>query len=76
MTKTRRKRFVGYCPKGFQDNFNWQKKKNILGKETEFLWLYLSRYTPLGDKTGFSTIKVIIEELPTKGKKERGYGTK
>lgn len=58
-----RKSFIGYCPKGFETQFDWQTKKSILGKLTTFLWLYISKTTLHGDKTRFKKIKVTIEEI-------------
>jgi hypothetical protein len=58
--------FEGYCPKGFENNFKWQTKKNPWGKLTTFFWVYLSKETPLreqSDTSGFIKLRVTIEQI-------------
>lgn len=59
----KRKVIEGYCPKGFEKNFEWMTKKNPWGKMTTFFWMYLTKDTPLKDKEGFIKVRITIQEL-------------
>ncbi len=66
-----RKVIEGYCPKGFEEGFKWQTKKNLWGTMTTFFWVYLTKTTPLKGKEGFIKVRITIEELPQTGRKVR-----
>ncbi len=53
----------GYCPKGFEKNFGWQTKKNLVGTTTTFFWTYLTKDTSLKDKKGFIKVRITIEKI-------------
>ena len=58
----------GYCPEGFEKNFGWQTKKNEAGETVAFFLAYLTKDTPLKDRTGFIKMRITVEKITSKGK--------